>query len=156
MFVKINKNYLLVIFFLTLYLSNHRLSSIDSFHQFIRHQYFHLREAKPLLAQVLNGCTYVIYIIVYTKEAVMWQTECFNINRCILSIMTVYVELELTAYLLSVDDCRHVMISFIEQCQYSLVNIVVDKDNTFLALFTRVLMLSTLWAKALLFSFNNF
>ena len=67
MFVKINKNYLLVIFFLTLYLSNHRLSSVDSFHQFIRHQYFHLREAKPLLAQVLNGCTYVIYIIVDTK-----------------------------------------------------------------------------------------
>ena len=58
--------------------------------------------------------------------------ECFNINRCILSIMTVYVELELTAYLLSVDDCRHVIISFIEQCQYSLVNIVVNKDNTFL------------------------
>ena len=50
----------------------------------------------------------------------------------------------MTAYLLSVDDCRHVIISFIEQCQYSLVNIVVDKDNTFLALFTRVLMLSTL------------
>ena len=46
--------------------------------------------------------------------------------------MTVYVELELTAYLLSVDDCRHVVISFIEQCQYSLVNIVVYKDNTFL------------------------
>lgn len=46
--------------------------------------------------------------------------------------MTVYVELELTAYLLSVDDCRHVIISFIEQCQYSLVNIVVYKDNTFL------------------------
>ena len=46
--------------------------------------------------------------------------------------MTVYVELELTAYLLSVDDCRHVIISLIEQCQYSLVNIVVDKDNTFL------------------------
>ena len=45
---------------------------------------------------------------------------------------TVYVELELTAYLLSVDDCRHVIISFIEQCQYSLVNIVVNKDNTFL------------------------
>ena len=63
MFVKINKNYLLVIFFLTLYLSNHRLSSVDSFHQFIRHQYFHLREAKPLLAQVLNGCSYVIYTV---------------------------------------------------------------------------------------------
>ena len=46
--------------------------------------------------------------------------------------MTVHVELELTAYLLSVDNCRHVIISFIEQCQYSLVNIVVDKDNTFL------------------------
>ena len=52
--------------------------------------------------------------------------------------MTVYVELELTAYLLSVDDCRHVIISFIEQCQYSLVNIVVDKDNTFLRTLNQV------------------
>ena len=52
--------------------------------------------------------------------------------------MTVYVELELTAYLLSVDDCRHVIISFIEQCQYSLVNIVVDKDNTFLCTLNQV------------------
>ena len=52
--------------------------------------------------------------------------------------MTIYVELELTAYLLSVDDCRHVIISFIEQCQYSLVNIVVDKDNTFLRTLNQV------------------
>ena len=52
--------------------------------------------------------------------------------------MTVYVELELTAYLLSVYDCRHVIISFIEQCQYSLVNIVVDKDNTFLRTLNQV------------------
>ena len=58
--------------------------------------------------------------------------------------MTVYVELELTAYLLGIDYGKHIVSSFIEQCQYSLVNIVVDKDNTFLALFTRVLMLSTL------------
>ena len=68
----------------------------------------------------------------------MRQTECLNINRCILSIMAVYVELELTAYQLSVDDCRHVIISFIEQCQYSLVNIVVDKDNTFLRTLNQV------------------
>ena len=52
--------------------------------------------------------------------------------------MTVYVELELTAYLLSVYDCRHVIISFIEQCQYCLVNIVVDKDNTFLRTLNQV------------------
>ena len=31
----------------------------------------HLGETKPLLAQVLNGCSYMIHIIVYTKEAVM-------------------------------------------------------------------------------------
>ena len=41
-------------------------------------------------------------------------------------------------YLLSVDDCRHVIVSFIEQCQYSLVNIVVDKDNTFLCTLNQV------------------
>ena len=46
--------------------------------------------------------------------------------------MTVYVELELTAYLLGIDYGRHIVSSFVEQCQYSLVNIVVDKDNTFL------------------------
>ena len=47
------------------------LTFVDSFHQFVWCKYLHLGEAKPLLAQVLNGCTYVIYIIVYTKEAVM-------------------------------------------------------------------------------------
>ena len=52
--------------------------------------------------------------------------------------MTVYVELELTAYLLGIDYCRHVIISFIKQCQYSLVNIVVDKDNTFLCTLNQV------------------
>ena len=52
--------------------------------------------------------------------------------------MTVYVELELTAYLLSIDDRRHAFCSFIEQCQYSLVNIVVDKDNTFLCTLNQV------------------
>ena len=31
-----------------------------------------------------------------------------------------------------------VIISFIEQCQYSLVNIVVDKDNTFLRTLNQV------------------
>ena len=31
----------------------------------------HLGETKPLFAQVLYGCSYVIHIIVYTKEAVM-------------------------------------------------------------------------------------
>ena len=44
--------------------------------------------------------------------------------------MTVYVELELTAYLLGIDYDRHIVSSFIEQCQYSLVNIVVDKNDT--------------------------
>ena len=41
--------------------------------------------------------------------------------------------------------CRHVrakalkiVFSFIEQCQYSLVNIVVDKDNTFLCTLNQV------------------
>ena len=43
------------------------LHSVDFFHQFAWCKYLHLGETKPLLAQVLNGCTYVIYIIVYTK-----------------------------------------------------------------------------------------
>ena len=78
MFVKINKNYLLVIFLLTLYLSNHRLSSVDSFHQFVWCKYLHLGETKPLFAQVLNGCTYMIHIIVYTKEAVISHEHVTN------------------------------------------------------------------------------
>ena len=52
--------------------------------------------------------------------------------------MTVYVELKLTAYLLSIDYGRHIVSSFIEQCQYSLVNIVVDKDNTLLRTLNQV------------------
>ena len=40
--------------------------------------------------------------------------------------MTVYVKLELTTNLLGIDDRRYTFISFIEQCKYSLVNIVVD------------------------------
>ena len=47
------------------------LPSIDSFHQFVWCKYLHLGETKPLLAQILYGCSYVIHIIVYTKEAVM-------------------------------------------------------------------------------------
>ena len=47
------------------------LLSIDPFHQFVWCKYLHLGETKPLLAQVLNGCTNVIYIIVYTEETVM-------------------------------------------------------------------------------------
>ena len=47
------------------------LPFVDSFHQFVWCKYLHLGETKPLLAQVLYGCSYVIHIIVYTKEAVM-------------------------------------------------------------------------------------
>ena len=53
--------------------------------------------------------------------------------------MTIYVELELTACLLGIDYGRHIVFSFIEQCQYCLVNIVVvDKDNMFLRTFNQV------------------
>ena len=52
--------------------------------------------------------------------------------------MTVYVELELMAYLLSIDYGRRIVFSFIEQCQYSLVNIVHAKDNTFLRTLNKV------------------
>ena len=52
--------------------------------------------------------------------------------------MTVYVKLELTTNLLGIDDRRYTFISFIEQCQYSLVNIVVDKDNTLLRTLNQV------------------
>ena len=47
------------------------LSSIDSFHQFVWCKYLHLGETKPLFTQVLYGSSYMIHIIVYTKEAVM-------------------------------------------------------------------------------------
>ena len=52
--------------------------------------------------------------------------------------MTVNVKLELTAYLLSIDDRRYAFFSFIKQCQYGLVNIVVDKDNTSLCTLNQV------------------
>ncbi len=52
--------------------------------------------------------------------------------------MTVYVKLELTTNLLGIDDRRYTFISFIEQCKYSLVNIVVDKDYTLLRTLNQV------------------
>ena len=52
--------------------------------------------------------------------------------------MTVNVKLKLTAYLMSIDDRRHAFCSFIEQCKYCLINIVVDKDNTFLRTLNQV------------------
>ena len=52
--------------------------------------------------------------------------------------MTVYIWLELMVCLLSVDERRHAIFSFIKQCQYSLINIVVDKDNTFLRTLNQV------------------
>ena len=47
------------------------LPFVDSFHQFVWCKYLHLGETKPLFAQVLYGCSYMIHIIVNTKEAVM-------------------------------------------------------------------------------------
>ena len=38
----------------------------------------YLGETKPLFAQVLNGCTYMIHIIVYTKEAVISHEHVTN------------------------------------------------------------------------------
>ena len=39
------------------------LPFVDSFHQFVWCKYLHLGETKPLLAQVLNGCSYVIVVL---------------------------------------------------------------------------------------------
>ena len=52
--------------------------------------------------------------------------------------MTVYVELELTAYLLSIDYSRYAFFSFIEQCQYCFVYIVIEKDNTLLSTLNQI------------------
>ncbi len=71
----------------------------------------------------------MIYIIVYTKETVVRQTECFNIYKWILGIMTVNVKLELTVNLLRIDESRHTIFSFIKQCQYRFIYIIVDKYN---------------------------
>ena len=83
---------------------NNLLSSAYSFHQLMRCKYFHLRETKPFLAQILDRSTDVINIIIYTKEAVVRQPECLYFNLSILSIMAFYVKLKLTANLLCIDD----------------------------------------------------
>ena len=43
--------------------------------------------------------------------------------------MTVNVKLELTVNLLRIDDSRHTIFSFIKQCQYRFIHIIVDKYN---------------------------
>ena len=80
----------------------------------------------------------MIYIIVYTKETVVRKTECFNIYRWILDIMTVNVKLELTVNLLRIDESRHTIFSFIKQCQYRFIYIIVDKYNALLCTFNQV------------------
>ena len=54
------------------------LPFVDSFHQFVWCKYLHLRENKPHFAQDLYGCSYVIHIIVYTKEAVISHEHVTN------------------------------------------------------------------------------
>lgn len=46
--------------------------------------------------------------------------------------MTVNVKSELTAYLLSIDDCRYAVCPLVKQSQNRLIHIVVNKDNPFL------------------------
>ena len=52
--------------------NNVYLSSVNPFHQFVWCKYLHLWETKPLFAQIFDGCSNVIHIIVYAKETVMW------------------------------------------------------------------------------------
>lgn len=80
----------------------------------------------------------MIDIVINAKEAVMRQAECRNSNRCILGIMSVNIKLELTTYLLGIDDGRHIAFSLVKQCQHSFVNIVVDKDNALLGTLNQV------------------
>ena len=68
----------------------------------------------------------------------MRQTECFNIYRWILGIMTVNVKLELTVNLLRIDESRDTIFSFIKQCQYRFIYIIVDKYNALLCTFNQV------------------
>ena len=52
--------------------------------------------------------------------------------------MAVNVKLELTVNLLRIDESRHTIFSFIKQCQYRFIYIIVDKYNALLCTFNQV------------------
>ena len=52
--------------------------------------------------------------------------------------MTVNVKLELTVNLLRIDESRHTIFSFIKQCQYRFIYIIVDKYNALLCTLNQI------------------
>ena len=52
--------------------------------------------------------------------------------------MTVNVKLEQTVNLLRIDESRHTIFSFIKQCQYRFIYIIVDKYNALLCTLNQV------------------
>ena len=57
-------------------------SSVDSLHQLFGTQQFHLGESKPLLAQVLDGCTDMIHRLIDAEKAVVGAQESEDIVHC--------------------------------------------------------------------------
>ena len=111
---------------------------MDSFYQLIGREYFHLGETKPFLPQVFDRCSDVIDIIVNAKETVVRQPKNINVYWCILSIVPVYIKLELTAYLLCIDDGRDAFLPFVKQCQNRFIHIIVNKNNACLCTLNQV------------------
>ena len=52
--------------------------------------------------------------------------------------MTVDIKLEITVYLLSINDRRHAISPFIKQSQNRVIHIVVNKNNPFLSTLNQI------------------
>ena len=63
----------------------------------------HQGKGKPLLAQVLDGGTDMIYLFVDQQETVMSLVELLYLNGCVLLVMPLDVQLELMTDRFSVN-----------------------------------------------------
>lgn len=71
----------------------------------------------------------MIYFFVYEQKAAMSLVELFYLDKRILSVAAVNIQLELIVDTLCVDSGRHLFPFFIKQGDYGVIHIVVNKHN---------------------------
>lgn len=69
---------------------------------------------------------------VYTEEAVVDFVEGLHLDGLILGVMFLNVQRELLLDLLGVDGGGNFLAAFVEHCQHSIIDIVVEQHDAFL------------------------
>ena len=94
-----------------------------------------MRKREKLLAKVFYGSSDVIKCIVNNQESVM-DIRCGTyIYWRVLVIVPFYVQAQVVINSLSVYCSEYATVALIQQCQDSLINIIVNKNNAFVGAF---------------------